>query len=185
VAINLARPSHLETFAQDEQAWGWLIGITDEVRTTVIQHWSEWVRSIRDRTRDDLANVVAGLSPEQLDQAADLFANLAEGRFREFLGDMDERQVALYLGPMLESVAALPKDELGVLAESLVNLTSLKQRVSIFDANTVGGAIDVAIISMGDGFVWVNRKHYFSPELNPAWHLTHSAMLDGRFREEG
>lgn len=24
----------------------------------------------------------------------------------------------------------------------------------------------VAVISKGDGFVWINRKHYFKPELN-------------------
>jgi len=31
---------------------------------------------------------------------------------------------------------------------------------------TVGGPIDVAVISKGDGFVWIKRKHYFRPELN-------------------
>jgi len=31
---------------------------------------------------------------------------------------------------------------------------------------TVGGPIDVAVISKGDGFVWIKRKHYFKPELN-------------------
>ena len=35
-------------------------------------------------------------------------------------------------------------------------------------AETVGGPIDVAlIISKGDGLIWIKRKHYFSPELNP------------------
>jgi hypothetical protein len=32
---------------------------------------------------------------------------------------------------------------------------------------TVAGPIDVAVISKGDGFIWIKRKHYFSPELNP------------------
>jgi hypothetical protein len=31
---------------------------------------------------------------------------------------------------------------------------------------TVGGPIDVAVISKGDGLIWIKRKHYFSPELN-------------------
>ena len=30
----------------------------------------------------------------------------------------------------------------------------------------VGGPIDVAVISKGDGFVWIKRKHYFKAELN-------------------
>jgi len=27
----------------------------------------------------------------------------------------------------------------------------------------------VAVISEAEGFVWVKRKHYFSPELNPRY----------------
>lgn len=60
----------------------------------------------------------------------------------------------------------LPKDELAAMAESLVNLTSFKRKVTL-ERETVGGPIDVAVISKGDGFVWIKRKHYFKPELNP------------------
>ena len=60
----------------------------------------------------------------------------------------------------------MSQDELPHLAESLVALTSLKRHVSR-DAETVGGPIDVALISKSDGFVWIKRKHYFRPELNP------------------
>lgn len=70
--------------------------------------------------------------------------------------------------PIIEVVAALPKDELAAMAESLVNLTSFKRRVSK-SAETVGGPIDVAVISRGDGFVWIKRKHYFPSELNPRY----------------
>ncbi len=62
----------------------------------------------------------------------------------------------------------LPKDELAAMAESLVNLTSFKRRISM-DEETVGGPIDVAVISKGDGFIWIKRKHYFDPKLNPGF----------------
>lgn len=71
-----------------------------------------------------------------------------------------------YVNPLLEVIEALPKDELASVAESLVSITSLKRKVSM-DVESVGGPVDVAIISKGDGLVWVNRKHYFRPELNP------------------
>lgn len=60
----------------------------------------------------------------------------------------------------------LPKDELAAMAESLVNLASFKRRVTD-EEETVGGPIDVAVISRGDGFIWIKRKHYFEPGLNP------------------
>ena len=34
------------------------------------------------------------------------------------------------------------------------------------EAETVGEPIDVAVIWKGDGFIWINRKHYFNAELN-------------------
>lgn len=73
-----------------------------------------------------------------------------------------------YSNPVMENVASLPKDELGAMAESLVNLTKFKRRVSK-EKETVGGPIDVAVITKGDGFVWMKRKHYFDATLNPRY----------------
>ena len=68
--------------------------------------------------------------------------------------------------PIVESIASLPKEELSDLAESLINITSLKRKVQS-DLETVGGPVDVAIITLGDGFIWTKRKKYFENELNP------------------
>jgi hypothetical protein len=71
-----------------------------------------------------------------------------------------------YVQPLLDTVGSLPKEELAAMAETLVNLTSFKRRMSA-EPETVGGPIDVAVISKGDGFVWIRRKHYFHADLNP------------------
>jgi len=68
--------------------------------------------------------------------------------------------------PTMRILSALPKSELATIAETLVNLTSFKRRVSP-DRETVGGPVDVALISRGDGFVWIKRKRYFPSDLNP------------------
>ena len=68
--------------------------------------------------------------------------------------------------PILDSISALPKEELSNLCESLIKITSIKRKVQT-DLETVGGPIDVAIITPGDGFIWTKRKHYFDGELNP------------------
>ncbi len=69
-------------------------------------------------------------------------------------------------GPITSIVSSLPKDEIAGMAEALVNLTKFRRRISD-QKETVGGPIDVAVITKGDGFVWVKRKHYFKAELNP------------------
>jgi len=71
-----------------------------------------------------------------------------------------------FIDPIKDAVAFLPKDEMAQMAESLVNITSLRLRVSR-ESETVGGPIDVAVISKGDGFIWIKRKHYFNLESNP------------------
>ena len=50
-----------------------------------------------------------------------------------------------FVGPVIDIVGDLPKDDLAAMAESLVNLTSFKRRITA-EAETVGGPIDVAVI---------------------------------------
>ncbi len=72
-----------------------------------------------------------------------------------------------HINPVLNAVSSLSKEDLAEIAESLINLTYLKRRISFEEKEeTVGGPIDVAIITKGDGFIWLKRKHYFQPEKN-------------------
>lgn len=66
---------------------------------------------------------------------------------------------------VLSILGSLAKVDLGYMAESLVNLTAFKRKVSN-DSDSVGGPIDVAVLSKGDGFVWLKRKHYFNKDMN-------------------
>ena len=59
----------------------------------------------------------------------------------------------------------LMKEDLADMAESLVRMTCLKRHFTT-DEETVGGPVDVAVATRGDGFVWIKRKHYFSADLN-------------------
>jgi hypothetical protein len=91
---------------------------------------------------------------------------LTQRLLQEFMAKTRQYRQEQHVDPILNMVGILPKDELASMAEALVNLTSLKRRVST-DAETVGGPTDVAVISKGDGFIWVRRKHYFDQNLNP------------------
>ena len=62
-----------------------------------------------------------------------------------------------FWGPIIRVVAHLPQEDLATMAESLVSLTSLKRHVSS-EEETVGGPVDVAVVSKGNGFIWVKNK---------------------------
>lgn len=70
-----------------------------------------------------------------------------------------------HIEPLMNAVETLSKEDLAEMAESLIYLTYLKRRIT-FAEESVGGPVDVAIISKGDGMVWIKRKHYFDPKLN-------------------
>jgi hypothetical protein len=67
---------------------------------------------------------------------------------------------------------------MAAVAKSLVELESLKERVTD-SSESVGGPIDVASITKHDGFVWIERKHYFKSELNPRFFLRQRAKFRG------
>ena len=48
-----------------------------------------------------------------------------------FLSEMHKYRKEYHINPILSVVSMLPKDELAAMAESFVNLTSFKKKVSI------------------------------------------------------
>lgn len=76
------------------------------------------------------------------------------------------KKAQAYTRPLVSHIAMLEKEDLALLAENLIAITSLRKKVTMAP-ESVGGPIDVAVISKHDGFVWLKRKMYFGKELNP------------------
>jgi hypothetical protein len=114
----------------------------------------------------------AAVTAEDLQDEVDKLAAALSTEAERYRGQV-------YVRPIIDSVAYLPIDKLAEMAESLVNLTSFKRRVAMGQTETVGGAVDVAVISKGDGLIWINRKHYFRPELNQHFFATYYDDTDG------
>ena len=146
-------------FAQEDMIRLFIEGVTPR--------YEAFIESYFHRTLASLDKVVAAALPkDKLTPAVEQrLAAERETLVAALTDDLAEQRKALYVEPLLSIVGSLPMDELASLAESLVNLTSLRRRVSL-DDETVGGPIDVAVISRGDGLVWIKRKHYFPPDLN-------------------
>lgn len=158
--VAIDNPAHIRAFAQSEQVSIFMEGIDSAMRSAMVENW---------RARlDDLLSEVLMAAPLDGDERAELAERLSE-RPNEIAHQFDEELGALqynaYIAPVIKIVAMMPKDELAAMAESLVNLTSFKRKVTAQE-ETVGGPIDVAVISKGDGLIWIKRKHYFKPELN-------------------
>jgi len=121
------------------------------------------IRLIMGILRED--NYISDISQATQEKIIERLLELQE----DIKGKVEEdvnRRTSKHSQATTDIVGHLPKDELAAFAETLINLTSFKRRMSS-DAETVGGPIDVAVVSKKDGFVWLKRKHYFDPTLNP------------------
>ncbi len=160
-SVAVAKPAYVEPFAHAEMIETFLTGINplfqrrvlDEIRSLLANLPVDVVDEIDDLTDEQKNKWRAKVGPIGEEVAASLFKELGDYRVRQ------------HLAPIYRAIAHLPKDQLAQVAASLVNLNSFQKRMSL-KPETVGGPIDVAVISKGDGFIWIDRKHYFKPELN-------------------
>jgi hypothetical protein len=147
-------------FAQSEMVERFIYGLDSKMANEIRSFCAETAPNIANRLLalleiDDESRTK--LFGEAID-AEHAFVAALQTHLMGSIGEDSKREIE-------NMVEFMPKAELARLAEELVNLTSIKHRASRGMA-TVGGPIDVAVISKAEGFVWVKRKHYFPAELN-------------------
>jgi hypothetical protein len=117
-----------------------------------------------DRLRDEVSTKL-GLTESQKKELREITGDVCKGACDFAFNKFTEQQRIYHIDPVVRATTFLNKAELAAMAETLVNLVSFRKQVTI-EADTVGGPIDVAVITKGDGLVWIKRKHYFRSELN-------------------
>lgn len=148
-------------FAQEDMVSTFMEGMNPSIDRFVRKWLSEMFSQLPSLIPDaDLAGDLAARAA-----AKGKYAQATEQLHARFLEQLQSHKRKQHIDPILNMVRVLPKDELAAMAEAMVNLTAFKRRMTD-ELETVGGPIDVAVISKGDGFVWVKRKHYFQPGLN-------------------
>lgn len=149
--ISSAQVAIIRPFAQSEMVERFMDGVD-----------TSYNQFIREALRGALTNfgneVAKRLGAESMSRS---LVKELEGLRDDYLTELDqlalEYRAGAYRHNILEVVQFMPRLELAEMAESLVNLTSIKRRVSA-EHQSVGGPIDVAFVSKYDGFTWVRRK---------------------------
>ena len=150
-------------FAQTEMVSTFMEGISPAIKATIYNFVHRISEELPNAIVDDAAD--GGMPPDQRNNIRDGLKEILRSAEEQLQKELEAYIKSEQVTPVVDTVLSLPKNELAEMAETLVNLTSFRQRVSP-DAETVGGPVDVAIISRGDGFIWIKRKHYFQAELN-------------------
>jgi len=148
-------------FAQDDMVASFMKGMNPDVQAFMSNYLGYLLGRLPGLLGDDDLKGVK----KRKNEIRQAYRDEVDTLFKSFIQDLNQHIQANHISPVLSMVRVLPKDELAAMAESLVNLTAFKRRMTD-SLETVGGPIDVAVISKGDGLVWVKRKHYFPAELN-------------------
>jgi L-rhamnose mutarotase len=160
--INYEKTAAIIPFAQKEMVATFMEGIDPFLQIQMEHYLSELFNKYPEIIIDNIEKV----DPAEKEEYKEKLKKISNEIFENYLKQINIFKRTYYIKPVISVVNMLPKDELASMAESLVNLTSFKRKVTMV-TETVGGPIDVAIISKGDGFIWIKRKHYFKAELNP------------------
>ncbi|TAL80299.1 MAG: hypothetical protein EPN75_07720 [Beijerinckiaceae bacterium] len=83
----------------------------------------------------------------------------------EFFKEFQRYRQEVLVSPTVNTITSLPKEEMASMAVAMVELTALRRKVDS-SIESVGGPVDVVVISKGDGLIWMNRKHYFDIDKN-------------------
>lgn len=167
--INKGNVAKIIPFAQREMVDAFLEGVTPKYD----KESKDYLEKVLNDYPNDILEIFNEIEYDDLDKDTIDFVKTKIKEIQEKKDDLidDYRNTMklvrkMHKLPIEAAVINLPKDELATLAESMVQITSLKRKYTFDQDETVGGSIDVAVISKGDGFVWIKRKHYFEPNLN-------------------
>jgi hypothetical protein len=159
-AIDHSLPASLNAFAQTSMSDSFSLGFSEDVYKALMAVLDQKLREFAGTICD-----ASGIEVSTVQNLDDLIgkarSNISDGWF-----DSARREHAY---PLRRVLGDLPVEEMAELAETLVNLQSLKEKVTKPSAS-VGGPVDVAVITKNEGLVWIKRKLYFDGALNPRYH---------------
>lgn len=159
--IGAYNNAQIVPFAQQEMVHAFLTGIDPTLDQEIHQFLDETVNIYP----AFIETLIQDIPEEKRSELINQIFEKGQTLLLEFQKTLQQTRRKKYINPIVQTVASFPKEELAAMAEALVNLTSIKRKVSN-QAETVGGPTDVAVISKKDGFIWIKRKHYFSKDLN-------------------
>jgi hypothetical protein len=168
--IDFKTIASITPFAQDEMVHMFMTGVDPKYQSAIEDDLSILFKDYSNVV-DDLKSLKELSEDKKISIKKELDKVNLEIR-EKYINGLKTYRDNKYIDPTMEIVSSLPKGELALMAETFMYLTSFKRKMSP-ESETVAEPIDVAIISKGDGFVWIKRKHYFEPKLNHQFFKTY------------
>lgn len=159
-AIVAEPPSNafIRPMAQMDVIQTYIEGISPQIEKTFIDSTIQTMRA----TLDAISKTVETSDRKLANQIRAIDLTPVIQSYANSIGKFKQDHI---VAPLIRTVASMGKEDIAELAENLIYVTSMKRHITP-NLESVGGPVDVAVVSKGDGFIWMKRKHYFDPQLN-------------------
>jgi hypothetical protein len=159
-SISQKKAGVISPFAQTDIMQTFIEGIDPQLKVSL----PFYMKTALDQVKDYVLASIDGSTEAEKNLISTLDTKMQEV-LNSLSNNLEAARRKLHINPMINTISTLSKEDLAAMAESLINATYLHRRAS-FAEESVGGPVDVAVITKGDGFVWIKRKHYFDAALN-------------------
>ncbi len=176
--ITLDETSYVRAFAQSNEVQSFMDGVSARLGNYFATDVRDVLSKAFGRSVVDLLvrdGLVAEKDKEACRRRLEDAGKGAYAYIRQTMDDISRRE---FSSPVVRAVSFFSPAEMATMAETLVSLESFRQQVTL-SHETVGGPIDVSVITRGDGFVWMKRKHYFDPKLNHQFFFNYNRDRSG------
>lgn len=150
--IGIDNESAICPFAQCDVMMTVMKGISPALREKVDVATGEAVSQAKDRMIE--AMKAAGVDADTIAKVQETDLKEVTDKHGEQIQDFIQTE---YVNGLVDTVEAFGVDDMANMAESLISITNLQRHITASE-ESVGGPVDVAVITKADGFVWVKHK---------------------------
>ena len=148
-------------FAQTDVMMTLMKGVAPDLFEVIDSQHEKSMQKVKDDIVGKLAE--ANVPQDVIDMVVESTLDKIQEEFQKKVLDYIQEE---YIDGIIDAVDSFSIDDMANMGESLVSVTNLQRHISSSD-ESVGGPIDVAVITRSEGFIWIKHKDWFRQELNP------------------
>ena len=148
-------------FAQTDVMMTLMKGVAPDLFEVIDSQHKKSMQKVKDGIVEKLTE--ANVSQEVINKVVESTLDKIQEEFQENVLDYIQEE---YIDGIIDAVDSFSIDDMANMGESLISVTNLQRHISSSD-ESVGGPIDVAVITRSEGFIWIKHKDWFRQDLNP------------------
>lgn len=155
VAISNENNAEIRSYAQDDVIRTLLRGLAPDVK----EQYQKCIQTKLNEVKASFGDIAkkAKCSDSTLKKIAKIDE---EEIYEQIYKEVNEYIGDVYLKGLFRSIASFNVPDMASMAESLIAVTNLQRHITSSE-ESVGGPVDVAVITRSEGFVWMKHKNWF------------------------